>query len=100
MPAVRTVLTSSSCLVLVVNTVAPESNVEVGQNKNPNLVGVVSPARLNKLVFCLQLDKGRADPVRELGIPDSAGITGKTLGRTVKLPTAVTELASLGGRRF
>ena len=28
--------------------------------------------------------------MRKLGIPDSAGITGKTLGHIVKLPAAVT----------
>ena len=36
------------------------------------------------------------DPMCKLGILDSAGITGKTLSHTVKLPTAMTELASLG----
>ena len=38
--------------------------------------------------------------MRKLRILDPAGITGKTLGRTVRLPAAVTELATLGGRRF
>ena len=36
--------------------------------------------------------------MHKLGIPDSTGITGKTLGHTVKLPAAVTELASLSGQ--
>ena len=30
--------------------------------------------------------------MRKLGIPDSAGITGRTLGHTVKLPAAVTHI--------
>ena len=30
--------------------------------------------------------------MHELRIPDTAGITGKTLGRTVKLPAAVTHI--------
>ena len=33
--------------------------------------------------------------MHKLGIPDSAGITGKTLGHTVKLPAAVTYGLSL-----
>ena len=37
------------------------------------------------------------DPVRKLGIPDSAGITGKTPGHTVRLPAAVTYSTGGGG---
>ena len=35
--------------------------------------------------------------MRKLGIPDSAGITGRTLGHTVKLPAAVTHISNFFG---
>ena len=52
---VRTAPMALAFSIRVVITVAPRSNWKVSRNKNPNLVGVVSPAHPNKIAFCWQL---------------------------------------------
>ena len=68
------------------------------QEPQPCWCGKPSPPE--QISILLTTRQGRVDPVRKLRIPDSTRITGKTLSHTVKLPAAVTELASLGGRQF
>ena len=80
------------------NTVAPVNNVESTPEQEPCWCGKPSPPEQISILLTTRL--GCADPVHKLGIRDSAGIMGRTLGHTVKLPAAVTELASLGGCQF
>ena len=78
----------------------PVNNVESMPEQEPQPCWCRKPSPPEQISILLTTRQGCADPVRKLGILDSAGITGRTLGHTVKLPTAVTELVSLGGRRF
>ena len=65
------------------------------QEPQPCWCGRPSPPE--QISILMTTRQGCVDPVRKLEIPDSAGIMGKTLGHIVKLPAAMTELASLGG---
>ena len=100
MPASWNRTDSLQHLVLVVNTVAPVNNIESMPEQEPQPCWCGKPSLPEQISILLTTRQGRADPVRKLGIPDFTGITGRTLGHTVKLPAAVTKLASLGGHRF